>query len=388
MTVAINRFRFLAAGSVVGVCIVSFGVGAQTGEERALEAVRGQIQSIERRLAQETSERDAQNADLRTAELAIAAVNGELARIRDRLREQQARQRTLAAQELAAGDRLAAEKAALSQQVRLSYMTGREEFVKLLLSQESPATLGRMLVYYDYFNRARSERIKAVGAELLTLAALANESRQIEAELGRLQSAQARELASLESARAQRRRAIADLDTSIAAGGGEIGKLRREEERLSALIIELGELLAGFPNNAEEPFAALKGRLPWPVQGRLGQRYGQLRGAGPLRWNGVMLAADLGAVVRAVYHGRVAFSDWLPGLGLLIILDHGDGYMSLYGHNDVLLRESGDWVEPGEPIAQVGDSGGQAEPALYFEIRHRGAPIDPGPWVSTGTPRR
>jgi septal ring factor EnvC (AmiA/AmiB activator) len=296
---------------------VSFGVGAQTGEERALEAVRGQIQSIERRLAQETSERDAQNADLRTAELAIAAVNGELARIRDRLREQQARQRTLAAQELAAGDRLAAEKAALSQQVRLSYMTGREEFVKLLLSQESPATLGRMLVYYDYFNRARSERIKAVGAELLTLAALANESRQIEAELGRLQSAQARELASLESARAQRRRAIADLDTSIAAGGGEIGKLRREEERLSALIIELGELLAGFPNNAEEPFAALKGRLPWPVQGRLGQRYGQLRGAGPLRWNGVMLAADLGAVVRAVYHGRVAFSDWLPGLGLL-----------------------------------------------------------------------
>jgi septal ring factor EnvC (AmiA/AmiB activator) len=383
-----NSFKFLAVGLVVTVCIASFGASAQTGEERALEAVRDQIQAVERRLARETSERDAQNADLKKAEVAIANVNGELARIADQLREQRARQKSLAAQEAAAGDRLMAEKTALAQQVRLSYLSGREEFAKLLLNQESPATLGRMLVYYDYFNKARSERIDAVGVELATLATLTAESRRVEESLGSLQSEQARELDSLEAARAQRRRAIADLETSIAAGGGEMGKLRREEERLSALVIELGELLAGFPNNSEDPFAALKGRLPWPVQGRVSHSYGELRGGGPLRWNGVMLAANLRTSVRAVYHGRVAFSDWLPGLGLLIILDHGDGYMSLYGHNDALLRESGDWVAPGEPIAQVGDSGGLAEPALYFEIRYRGAPVDPKPWVSTGSPAR
>jgi septal ring factor EnvC (AmiA/AmiB activator) len=260
-------------------------------------------------------------------------------------------------------------------------MSGREEFVKLLLSQESPATLGRMLVYYDYFNRARSERIATVATELAALAALAAEAREVEAELERLQAAQAAELAAQEAARAARRRAIAELETSIASGGGEIEKLRGEEQRLAALVIELGELLAGFPRDSEEPFATLKGRLPWPVQGRLSRSFGQPRGGGALRWNGVMLAAEVGTPVRAVYHGRVAFSDWLPGLGLLVIVDHGDGYMSLYGHNEALLKEPGDWVTPGEAIAQVGDTGGQTGPALYFEIRHRGAPVDPRPWV-------
>lgn len=383
-----DSFQVLAAALLAVACLVSGVSRAQTEEERALEAVRGQIQAVEQRLARQTSERDAESEDLRQAELGIAAVNRELARLREQLREQQARQRTLAAATAAANTRIAGERAALAQQVRSSYISGREEFLKLLLNQESPATLGRMLIYYDYFNRARSERIAAVGTELAGLVSLAAQARQVEAELERLQAAQARELEAQEAARAERRRAIADLDSSIAAGDGEIAKLRGEEQRLAALVIELGELLAGFPRSSEEPFAALKGRLPWPVQGPLAQTFGQPRGGGPLRWNGVMLAADVGTTVRAVYHGRVAFSDWLPGLGLLIIVDHGDGYMSLYGHNEALLRDSGDWVAPGEAIAQVGDTGGQAEAALYFEIRHRGAPVDPRSWVLPNTGRR
>jgi murein hydrolase activator len=118
------------------------------------------------------------------------------------------------------------------------------------------------------------------------------------------------------------------------------------------------------------------------VQGKLAGDYGQPRGPGPIKWNGVLLEAAAGTPVRAVYHGRVAFADWLQGLGLLVIVDHGGGYMSLYGHNEALLKESGDWVEPGEAIAQVGDTGGQARAGSYFEIRYNGEPVNPHPWIA------
>jgi len=361
---------------------------AQIDEERALEAVRREIGAIEQRLARQTTQRDAELAELKRAELAVAAASLELARIRERVQAERGRREVLAAESAGAERRLVGERAALAAQVRLSYMTGREELVKLLLSQESPATLGRMLVYYDYFNRARSTRIEAVAVELARLGALAAESRRLESELEALGAAQARELAAREASRAARRRAIASLEASIRDEGSRVETLKHEEERLAALVIELGELLAGFPRGAEEPFPALKGRLAWPVQGRQSESYGTLRDGGPLRWNGVVLAAPAGTPVRAVYHGRVAFSDWLPGLGLLVIVDHGDGYMSLYGNNEALLKESGEWVEPGEALAQVGDSGGRAEPALYFEIRHNGEPVDPRQWVRAAAAQR
>jgi murein hydrolase activator len=387
MIQAIDK-RKQASTVLLAAWLIGAGAWAQPDDERALEAVRQEIKAVEQRLARQTTERDAALAALRAAELKVGAASQELARIRERLGEQRARRAELAAESEQAAARLDGERAALAHQVRLSHMMGRQELFKLLLSQESPAALGRMLVYYDYFNRARSARISAVGAELAHLAALGVDSRRVEEELERLLTAQAREIEAQEASRAERRRALERLETSIAAGGGEIEKLKREEERLTALVIELAELLAGLPEDAELPFASLKGRLAWPVQGRLSRRYGQVRDGGPLRWNGVLLAADAGTPVRAVYHGRIAFSDWLPGLGLLIIVDHGDGYMSLYGHNEALLREPGEWVVPGDAIAQVGDSGGQAETSLYFEIRHNGEPVDPGQWIPAGPTSR
>ena len=356
-------------------------VAAQGDEERALDAVREEIREVETRLSRQTTERDAELESLRRAELAAAAASEELGRIRAELRAQRARRDTLARETAEATRRLVHERDALAGQVRLSYMTGREELVKLFLSQESPATLGRMLVYYDYFNRARSARIAAATRELAVLDDLAAESGRLEQELEQLAEMQSREVEAEESARAERRAALQRIEASMAAAGGQIESLRIEEERLSELVVELAELLEDLPRGAEEPFAAQKGRLGWPVDGKVTQSYGQPRDGGPLRWNGVLLAAATGTAVQAVYHGRIAFADWLPGLGLLIIVDHGGGYMSLYGHNEALLRESGEWVTPGDEIAQVGDSGGQAEPGLYFEIRHNGAPQDPRQWV-------
>jgi septal ring factor EnvC (AmiA/AmiB activator) len=260
-------------------------------------------------------------------------------------------------------------------------MAGRDELFKLLLSQESPAALGRMLVYFDYYHRARSARIDTVAGELERLAALEQETTRIASELAALEAAQAREVAALERSRDDRRAAITKLDADIKDRSAAVAKLRAEEQRLAELVKRLSEVMAGFPVDADEPFARLKGKLAWPVQGRLGGDFGQPRGAGPVKWNGVLLEASAGTPVRAVYHGRVAFADWLQGLGLLVIVDHGGGYMSLYGHNGALLKESGDWVEPGEVIAQVGDTGGQARAGLYFEIRFNGEPVNPHPWI-------
>jgi septal ring factor EnvC (AmiA/AmiB activator) len=355
-------------------------VEAQGDEALALDAVREEIREVEARLSRQTTERDAELKSLRSAELAAATANEGLSRIRAQLREQRTRRDTLERESTAAMQRLAQERDALAGQVRLSYMTGREELAKLLLSQESPATLGRMLVYYDYFNRARTARIAAASRELAVLHGLAAESAHLGQELEDLLEKQAHEVEAQERARAERRTALERIEVSMADAGGQMESLRLEEKRLSELVLELAALLEDLPRGAEEPFVSQKGKLPWPVDGKVAQSYGQARDGGPLRWNGVLLSAPTGTAVQAVYHGRVAFADWLPGLGLLVIVDHGGGYMSLYGHNEAILKESGEWVSPGDEIAQVGDSGGQAKPGLYFEIRHNGAPRDPQQW--------
>jgi len=264
----------------------------------------------------------------------------------------------------------------------MSYITGRAEVFKLLLSQQSPSTLGRMLVYYDYLNRTRSARIAAVGADLDKLAALNADTQRVEAELKDLEAAQATQAAAVAKSRDERQAVVTRLESTIKDDSDAVAKLKGEEKRLADLVEQLRQLMAGLPVEGDQPFATLKGKLAWPVQGRLAGDFGQPRAGSVVKWNGVLLEATPGTAVRAVYHGRVAFADWLPGLGLLVIVDHGGGYMSLYGHNEALLKESGDWVQPGETIAQVGDTGGAPKPALYFEIRFKGEPVNPHAWIT------
>jgi septal ring factor EnvC (AmiA/AmiB activator) len=354
---------------------------AQESAERELSEVRGRLEALEKRLAESTRERDDGQNELRRLELAAAAARAELEEIRLRLDAQRARASVLADEEAAAINTLADEQHVFAEQVRMSYMTGQQEVFKLLLSQENPAELGRMLTYFDYLNRARGERIDTVGRELGRINALAAEASEVRQSLQSLEAAQRKQIEQLAERRDERRNVLAVLDAGIANTGDELATLRAEERRLAELVEALALELARFPVDAEAPFAEWRGRLNWPVEGRALENYGTLREGGPLRWNGVLLEAEPGTLVRAVYHGRVAFADWLPGLGLLVILDHGDGYMSLYGHNETLLREPGDWVQPGEAVGQVGDTGGRSVSALYFEIRHDGAPVNPNAWI-------
>ena len=357
-------------------------MGAQEAGQPTVEAVQSEIRALQQRLARQNRELDTGQRQLRDRERAIADGTRELAAIRgDRdLQSQQAER--VRAQAAEVRDRLTDERRVLAEQVRMTYLAGRREMIKLLLNQESPARLGRLLVYYDYLNRARSQRIGAVSRDLEDRERLAAESERVAADIASLEQAQAEELAALVSAQEERRRVLARIEEGIRGTDDELRRLLEEQRRLTQVVAEVDALVTEYPAAVALGFRDARGRLTWPVRGALINDYGDSRVDGQLRWNGVMVGAPRGSMVRSVHPGRVVYADWLPGLGLLVIVDHGMGYMSLYGHNEAILIESGASVGAGQPVAQVGDSGGQRQSALYFEIREDGDPIDPRPWMN------
>jgi septal ring factor EnvC (AmiA/AmiB activator) len=351
-------------------------------KERELEEVRDRISELKQSMDDSAADRDRLTSELQAAEIRIAEK-------RQRLRELE-RQRAYSTKRRSELEASIAEREAdldteageLGAQVRAAYMSGNQEKLKLLLNQRDPAALGRMMTYYRYLNDHRSGNIRSIGARIHELAELRGQVAAEEARLAELASQQSRELDSIEKTQHERRELLASLQNKLASEGREIERLAAQEKDLARLIAELTAILSDYPISAEEPFAEFRGRLTWPVAGTLIHDFGQPRVGGQLKWNGVVLAAEQGREVRAVYHGRVAFADWLAGMGLLVIVDHGDGYMTLYGYNETILKSAGDWVAPGDVLATVGDSGGQARPGLYFEIRQGTRPLNPRRWVT------
>lgn len=253
-----------------------------------------------------------------------------------------------------------------------------EDLVKRLLNQETPDQLERMLRYHSYFTRARIESVRAFEATVL---ALDSNRRALEAERERLTAEQARqeqEQRRLAAERQERRELIASLDAEVISKTEQRTRLDGDRERLESLVVELRRRSTTLDGKA---FAELRGRMSWPVSGKLDHRFGSIRTDGELTWQGHRFGAEEGVPIRAVYEGRVVFADWLRGYGQLLIVDHGSRYMSLYGSVDGLNKGVGDWVEGGEVIATAGTSGGQPQPGLYFEIRKDGKPEDPARWL-------
>lgn len=364
------------------VALMPCSASGQDDPERELARLQSEISRLQRDVERQIGRRDDGAEELRAIELALAATEAEQRRIAAAIDEQNQRSISIDAERQRSAEQLGAEQDALAGQIRLSYMTGRQEFVRLLLSQDNPADLGRMLVYYDYLNRHRGERIEAVDAELERLAALALESEAVAAELAGLEAERAARAAALADERAERRALVAELDREIGSAGNRIERMRAEAAELNEIIERLAEIAEDFPVNSNAPFAAQRGQLRWPVDGRVAARFGEARDSeGRLRWDGVLIEAETGAVVRAVFAGRVLLAEWTSQMGLLMIIDHGDGYMSLYGHNSALLRGQGDLVATGDPIAEVGETGGQLGAGLYFGIRRNAEPVDPAAWV-------
>lgn len=386
-----SNLRLVLAGLAAVLCTVGWGTGAfqawgaaaptPAAKEAELKQVRGRIDSIRRAIHADAERRDALAGQVKEAELKIQSARERLSDVRARRIASENRLADLKAEQQATSKRIDGEREALAAEVRVAYMNGRQEQLKLLLNQQDPGQLGRMMAYYGYFGRARAERITAIGEHLAHLELLAESIAGETEQLRTLEKDQSRDVKALAGARDQRARTLAQVQSKIKTRNDELSKLQREAQALEKLVEELRRAISEFPELSEQPFQRVKGKLPWPVKGSVLARFGQLRAGGPLKWQGMVIGTERGTQVRAPFHGRVVYADWLPGMGLLVVLDHGGGYMSLYGHNEQVYRRVGDRVAPGDVLAAVGDAAGLGKPGLYFEIRKGREALDPGGWL-------
>lgn len=347
-----------------------------------LEALRERIDRVQQQLNEERRERDSLQQQLRRTEKRIGEVTAEIRRL-DRKREETAQRLQRLTERR---NKLAQDKAKqidwLARTARASYQSGRQPGLKLLLNQENPERLSRLLRYQDYFQQSRSERVETLDQDLKRLRELSREVETTRKELNRRRRAVEKRRDHLQQARAERGRALERINAELDRDREKLAQLRKDEQRLQRLVDDMSESMEDTPAEpGGRPFGELTNQLPWPVSGERRVAYGDRR-QGEMRWKGVVLDAEPGESVRAVQGGRVVYADWLRGYGLLTIVDHGGGYLSLYGYNQSLLRDVGEWVSTGDELALAGQSGGHDRTGAYFEIRHRGDPVDPSRWCN------
>ena len=374
------------------VCLPASGAGRHSAPGRShadasharaqLEAVRSQIARVTLQVKQGQAERDRLTRQLRATEQSVGQAQAALDDLRQQRQASAAQRAQLQARKAQREADLAGNRQALAGQLRAASLIGSREPLKLLLNQRDPAQAGRMFVYYSYFGRARALKIQAIEADLQRIAQLDGQLQAQDAKLASLQQAQQDQVSALQQARSRRMQVLASISAQTQTRAARLARLREQQSGLESLLAQLRRATASLPPEdlGNSPFAHLRGRLRAPVAGRIIESYGQQR-AGGLKWQGDLFATQRGAPVHAVSRGRVVYADWLAGLGLLIIIDHGGGYMSLYGHNARLYESVGQQVTAGQTIAQAGDSGGSARPELYFEIRRQGKPVDPRMWL-------
>ena len=343
--------------------------------QQQIEAVRNEINTLQ---GQHNSLQDV----LQKTEKQIGQVSAELRQLDARSAMVQQKIRELQDQRASEKARLGGMRTRFEVELQMAYMAGRQQRIKLLLSQEEPAAIGRMLVYHGYFARARGERIQLLKASLQHLQDIEIALDEQQTETARLRQQQADKSASLLEQQDSRRQVMAQLQEQMQSRTTQLGTLQQDQQRLQKLVQSLTLALQEIPRDDTQytSLRQLKGKLRWPVAGRITRSFGAKEAQGSLQTRGVQIATQTGVDVQAIARGRVAFSDWLRGFGLLLILDHGEGYMSLYGQNRSLYKEVGEWVERGETIAAAGNSGGQSATGLYLELRKNGKPFNPAPW--------
>ena len=367
---------------LLAVVNTGYAANPSTGDKTVeLESVRSQIADVKSDLNSAKSESEQLQEELQNTEVVISRATLRLKEVEEEIQKRNDRLEKLNQTIVEHEKALTLERSYLARQIRSAFMDGRSDYLKLLLNQEDPAKVGRVLAYYDYYNRARTDSINTIKDKVEVINDL---SAMLVAETGQLEKLKDRQIARNEQLMAFResRTDILDrLDKDITEKGQQLKSLLEHEQELFALINTLDkrdDKIIFFEDIA--PFGTLRGKLQWPAEGRLLNKFGSSRKGASLKWQGVKIGANAGNEVQAVYTGKIIFADWFRNLGLLIIIDHGDGYMTLYGYNQTLLKKTGDWVLGGETIAYVGDTGGQTASGVYFEIRHRGKPQNPELW--------
>lgn len=391
--------------------------------EAQLEQMLGELNKVKKRLSKDISKQSNINQAYKKTELKIGKLAADHHRLtveQDQLNKQLKKLRV----ELNALQRKQKQQQAMiGEHILQAYQIGNQSAAQVFFQQQSPETIDRQLSYLDYINQARAQRVRDYAATVEQKSAVSQSIKEKQATLETNRQQLAKQQDELSTLQQQRQQQLAKLSSNIQGNEQRIKVLNADSAALQQLLKEVSRVMAEqakreaqqrarelaeqqrtesqspeqqtstkprkTPSNDSRAmpggdFAGARGRLPWPVNGQQHFRFGKNRPGSDVSWQGVTIRAKAGQPVQAIYAGRVIFSDWFQGQGLLMIVDHGDGYMSLYGHNESLLQDAGSWVSAGETIATVGNSGGQSMAALYFEIRHNGAPSDPNKWCSKG----
>jgi len=381
----------LLSASLLG----AFGAAADPDSTTDPQKLQAQLKSLEADIAkfqkmldQTKGQRDDLQNQLKQNEKKIGDLMKQIQEIQDKIDAGKHKVSSLKGRQQDLQDDKVAQQKLIAQQIRAAYRIGKQEYFKVVLNQQDPNQLSRMLTYYDYFNRARADQIDRYRDTISSLEQVKQQILVQNKTLDEDRQALAGQQAALLATQRNRQKTLVALNEQIRQTGSEIDTRRKDRSRLQALLDQITQSIANLPTPTDTlPFAGERGKLPMPVVGTIANQFHAARNDGKLRWDGILIEAPAGTPVKAIHYGRVVFSDWLRGFGLLLIIDHGDGYMSLYGHNQVLYQEVGDWVTAGQTIATVGDTGGQKRPGLYFEIRHKGKPADPLRWCKAGSNR-
>lgn len=352
-------------------------------KETRLHTLQLQMEVLSHEMRSGRTQRSELDSQLRQIEGSIAESARGLRRLREAMDVVKQRIGLIEQQRLEKAADLAQASSRLAVQLRSAYALGRQDRIKLLLNQEDPRDLNRLMAYHDHLSRTRVAQVSLVAEHARGMQSLSETLQVDQSRLEGLRAEREREQGELIARQRERKALLEALDRDLANQDQRLRTLDNEASAIRLLLDRLQtETITGLHSDYK-PFHRLRGQLPWPVKGRLEARFGTPKRDEAIRWDGVLISAPEGAEVTAVHLGRVAFAEWLQGFGLLLIIDHGEGFMTLYGHNQTLLKEEGEWVGPGEPVALVGDSGGEARPGLYFAIRQQGKPLNPSDWCAT-----
>lgn len=342
---------------------------------RTITRVQSQIEETRRQRGQLETNIEASEREIAALLASISEVQEQIGAAGDRLSALEAQAELLNTQRLEQQDQIA-------KYLRAAYQNGQEEYLKLLLNQENISQSARVLRYYQYFSVARSEKIDEFDTILQEIDFISAEILETRENLQAQQTSLQRTQLELQAEQEQREGLMQTLDLQLASSNSELSRLEVQYAEMELLLEELARAILDLPLGSQaEEFSALRGALPWPIEGRLLNRFGTAYEGSDLRWEGITIAGSAGADIRAVHRGRVIYADWFSSSGLLLIIDHGGGYMSLYAHNQLLYKAVGDWVLAGEPIAALGNTGGRGEEGVYFEVRFNGDAQDPLSWL-------
>lgn len=378
------HFPAFLSGLLLG-CLLAVGWASANEEvsESQLRELREDISALQGWLTDARGEQSDLQNQLRQTETQIGQLVTRIEKNTSEAQELEQRMRRLRNEQDDLQEQLDQQAGFLRQQIRAAYSMGRQEYLKVLLNQQEPDRVARLLRYYDYINKERTQRIE----EYL---GIARQLDQVQSEIITRGQALEQVRRSLQERRRellaeqnQRQILVAELSREISDRDDELAKLQADQKRLEELLEAVTEAIVRLPPPRDaRPFPDMRGSLPWPLQGRVISAFGSRQQNTRLVSRGLTIQANSGDEIQAIHGGRIVFADWMRGFGFLVIIDHGDGYMSLYGHNQTLRRQTGDWVNAGDVIATAGSTGGQQRTALYFEIRRQGEPLDPIAWVT------